>query len=726
MTGEAAEHTGPPRGWKFPDLRDCWAGIAAAAVVIPQALAFGIALYVQVGRSPAEGALAGLFGAAALSLMSGFFGGTRGLISSPTGPTLALLTGALAHFLDAGFGQSQLGVGLAAVIICAGGMQILIALSGGGNLIKLIPHPVIAGFTTGAALLMIKSQLKPVLGDGADAAWSSWRWLPPATALLTMAAMYVCARFLPRLPATVVGLFAGVTGFMAAGHFAPAALPKAWRVGALPDLAYAHWSLNIDALGHLPPAPILFSAAALAMLASLNTLLTSVVADEATGLRHDGKRELLAQGLGQTLAGLVGGMGGSATTGASLLAIKTGGRRWVGVVAGVCFIGLLLFMGDLGNWLPLSVLAGIILYIALFMIERDIFTWLAHRHTRFDGLIALLVTLVTVVYQLVVAIGLGVAIAIVAFIYAKMKEPIIHRRTTVQQHRSIRHRGQQERDVLDAQGQRIVLYELRGSLFFAKVDQLFEQLLPDLQQAHWIILDLQRVTHVDLTGIKLFLQIGKRLNDHGGELLFSEVHKNSGMGRKVDKTLQKVSPHLGPLNIKTFVDADEALEYAENSLLKELKLTPTHCGERIELQDADLCADFTPEQVAALRGKFRSRKAVAGQHLFNMGDWGDELYLVVQGEVEIKLQTTEHHYLRLAIYGPGSLLGEIAFIAPGPRTATGSATCPTELLVLDRSSFDQLASQNPDVAIALLLALAQSMGNSLRWSVAEIHHLAQW
>jgi SulP family sulfate permease len=700
--------------------------MAAAAVIIPQAVAFGAALYTLVGRSPAQGALAGLFGAAALSLASGALGGAIGVISSPTGPALALLTGAMAYLHGLGLNASQLSASLGLIIMAAGVFQILIALSGGGSLIKLIPYPVIAGFTTGAAFLMIKSQIHPLLGDGVSPEWEEWRWLPPATALTVIAAMYACARHAPRLPATVVGLGAGATVFFALGQFGPARLPEAWLVGELPSPQEMRWQWSFQAFAQLPLVPVLAAAAALAMLASLNNLLTAVLADAETGLRHASKRELLAQGLGQALAGAIGGMGGSATTGATLVAVKTGGRRWVGVVAALCFIGLVLFLRPLGHWLPLSALGGVILYIALNMIERDILAWLRHRHTRIEGLIALLVTVVTIVYQLVVAIVLGVAIAIAAFIHAQMKAPIIHRRTSCQQHRSARSRSGEARAILDAHGQRIVLYELRGNLFFAKVDQLFEQILPDLQQPAWIILDLQRVERVDLTGIKLFQQIAKRLGAHGGELLFSQVHKRSGLKHEMDKTLQEISPYWAEVKVKTFIDADEALEYAENRLLAEMAATPAACGARMALEDMDLFARFSPAQIASLVAKCRTCHAQAGQHLFKSGDFGDELFLILSGEVEIHLKTTQHHHLRLGIYGPGSVFGEIAFHRPGQRAADALANCETELLLLNRGSFDQLAVENPDVAIALLLALGEVLGASLRWSAQEIHHLAQW
>lgn len=179
---------------RLPGLRsgDLWGGLAAAAVLLPQAMAFGVALYAIAGLDAAAGAYAGLAGTAIICIMSGLLGGARGLISAPTGPTLVLLGGALASMLAQGLDRAQLLLGLALTIAIAGVLQFLIGLSGGGKLIKYIPFPVVSGFMTGSAILMILSQRAPLIGGVTDAQWSTWiviksggrRWVGVATGLV--------------------------------------------------------------------------------------------------------------------------------------------------------------------------------------------------------------------------------------------------------------------------------------------------------------------------------------------------------------------------------------------------------------------------------------------------------------------------------------------------------------------------------------------------------------
>ena len=140
------------------------------------------------------------------------------------------------------------------------------------------------------------------------------------------------------------------------------------------------------------------------MLSSLNTLLTSVLADTATGQRHHARRELIAQSLGQIAAGLAGGMAGSASMGGPVIAIQAGARRWAALTAGMLLLLLLLFAAPVGQWLPTSALAGIIVASALNLLEKDIMAWARRRRTRLDAAVALLVTGTTVGYDLMIAV----------------------------------------------------------------------------------------------------------------------------------------------------------------------------------------------------------------------------------------------------------------------------------------------------------------------------------
>lgn len=707
----------------FADLRG---SLVAAAVVLPQATAFGITVFaVSLGAAP--GALAGLVGAIILLLISGSGGGAVGLISGPTGSSMVLLSGTVTVFAATGLAPANVASALFAVTALAGVMQFFIALVGGGRLIKFIPYPVIAGLTTGTGLLMIQSQFRPSLGIAHDGLWAQGHWLPAITAITAFCAARYSPRFFTGVPGPIAGLISGAALFQIIAHYPNGfVIPEHWVVGALPHLAEFRFAAgSIAAWLELPWSLVFHAAFALAVLSSLNTLLTAVLADATTGLRHNARRELLAQSIGQVVVGLVGGMAGSASIGGTVTAVRSGARRWAALSAGVLLLLLLLLFGQIGRWLPTSALAGMIIASAIGLLETDIAAWF-HRRTWLNAAVALLVTGVTLRYDLMIAVLVGLAIAILLFIREQNRIPIVHRRLTGAERSSVRQRPAEQAELLAHHGDRIVIYELRGTLFFAKADQLFEEMLPDLEKSSWIILHLRRVIQVDFSSVRLLHQIAARLDARGGELLFCEVREEHGLGREVERTLRRISLNQRRMNVKTFASTDLALEYAENALLRALGYAPTILEQRITLKALDLCRDMKPEEIATLAAVLEPRRLDRGERLFAAGEPGDKLFLLLQGRVDIRLPATVDRYKRLAIYGPGTVFGEIAFLDPGPRAAEAVAVKPSELLVLNRSDFNQLRDTYPNAAIALLAALGRQQSRALRWSAKEIQRLIQW
>jgi SulP family sulfate permease len=720
--------TGPHQAGIGSRMRagDLWGGLAAVAVLLPQAMAFGVALYALAGLDAAGGAYAGLLGTALLCVATGLAGGTRGLISAPTGPSLVLLGGAAAALTGAGLQNTQLLLGLAAVTVAAGVFQFLIGITGGGRLIKYIPFPVVSGFMTGSAILMVASQMKPLTATGVSADWDAWVWLPAVAAVATMGAAYGVTRVVRWIPGPVAGLIVGTLLFHLIASFNGSALPDIWLIGALPKVQALAYDVSVETLRILPWGIILPAALALAVLALLDTLLTAVIADVATGTRHDSRRELMGQGCGQVLSGLFGGMAGAGTTAATIVAIKSGGYRWVGTAAGIAFFILVSVAGDIGRILPISVLAGIILYVAIGMVDLDILAWLKRKRLRQDAVIALLVTAITVFYDLMIAVGVGVAIAIVLFIREEIKSPVVHRRSTAKQTHSIRQRTADERELLDRHGDRIILYELRGNLFFGTADRLFEELMSDLDDPNWIILHMRKVTQIDLTAIRFLRQIASRLNNHGGTLIFCNVHKGAGVGRSIQKTFKKISAGRARVQVLTFNGKDEALDFAENALLEELGHAATQMNDEVPLAENDLCRSLSADEIAYLGELLITRTCKKGEKIFSTADIGDELYIVLRGQVDIRLPTTKHHYKRLASCGPGTFFGELALLNPGPRAANAVTVRKTTLLGLNRAAFEKLQQDHPATAINLLTSLCETQVAQQRWSVQEMQRLSEW
>ena len=712
-----------PRG---PVAGDLWGALTATAILLPQAMAIGVTLYAMAGGDVASGAGAGLITTALLCFAAGLVGGAPGVISAPTGPALVLLAGALTALTAQGLQGPHLMLGLAMVIVLAGVLQFLIGLSGGGQLIKYIPSPVISGFMTGSALLMITSQTTAMTGAGAGADWSDWRWLPALAALITIAGVRLTPLLFPRVPGPIAGLVLGTLVFHGLVAVHGGVAPSPWLIGKLAGLQSNTFGLPLAALRDLPWFVMLPSAAALAVLTALNTLLTAVVADAATGTRHNARRTLMGQGMGTIASALAGGIAGSGTTAATLVAVKSGGARWVSTVVAVLFLTLIIFAGEAGRVLPIGALAGVIIAVAIDVADRDILVWARQRRTRQDAMIAVLVTGITVFYHLVAAVGGGVAIAILLFIRDQIATPIVSRRSSARQARSIKARPEAERTLIEQHGERIVIFELRGNLFFGTTDRLIDELGPTLNGPNWVILHLRKVTHIDLTAVKLLQQVANRLHKQGGLLLFCELHAESGVGEDFEQALRLISDKVSNAPVRTFNGRDEALEFAENALLEILDFTRTRIDEAVPLASNAIVRYLNTIQIDVLAQHLQARHLAQGANLFIEGDSGDELYLVMCGQVDIQLRTTAHHYKRLAVHGAGSFFGELALLKQGPRAAHAVAAAPTDLLVLSYTAFDAIKRHEAALAIALLSAICDTLVNNQRWSTRELQRLSEW
>lgn len=705
-------------------LKDLWIGLAAASVVLPQAVAFGASLWALFSDQVASGALAGMLAVVVFSSAASIAAGTRGLIAAPTGPTMVLLSGFVlsAHALR--LPAETILHGLTWVLMIAGGTQILISFSKGGRLIKFIPYPVVAGFMTGSALQMVASQLPAATGVIKPELFSHYYVLPVITAISTYSAIVIVPKWLRWLPGTVAGLLVGTLVFYVLNTFLQQPLPVSWRVGELPALSMLHVQLPM-VQADLPWGLIIGSGLALAVMASLDTLLTSVVADTVTHTRHHARRELIGQGSAHLLSALVGGISGAGTTGATLVAIRSGGGRWVGLFTAVSLLLIAWLFAPLAAYLPLSVLAGIILYVAVSMIERSIPVWLRHRRTRMDAGIALAVTVVTVFYDLMVAVGVGVLIAIIKFVREQIQASVIHERSTAVERPSLRRRTTDERQLLQQHGQRVVLYRLQGNLFFGTVDNLFDRFATDLTQPVWLILDLSRVKQIDLTAARMLQQLADDVQQRGGELIFASVHKVTGIDdEEMEKSLQWIAPYARHAHVATFVDVDEAQEYAENALLGQLGAAPAFASDEVKPDQTELFRELTPQQCQRVLDNASYIQLNDGQYLFHAGEQGDSLYVVLRGVVDALLPYGQHHYRRVASFGPGTFFGEVAFLQPGSRTTHARASSEVKLLEIDRQQLAQLQQTDPQIAVQILQTLGKNLSEHLRWADHELRRLS--
>jgi len=704
---------------------DVWGGLSAAALVLPQAMAFGITLWFPYTHDPATAALSGLIAAACLCIASGLFFGTQGLVGSPTGPTLVLLSGSIAVLYSMGISGEQLVTATLLTVAMAGVIQLLIGALKLGYLIKFIPYPVVSGFMTGTGILMVMSQSQAVMGGDVALTMRQGAWIPAATAGVTLAAMIWLPRWIRKIPGTALGLITGTLAFHIFFMMQAKSEPAGWVVGNLPQISGIHFGLDVSAIHQLPWLLMLGSAFALAVLASLDTLLTSVVADVSTGTRHSARRELMGQGVGHLLASVFGGMAGAGTTGATLVAIESGGRYWAGLVTGTSLIVLILFMGSVASILPISVFAGIILHVAIFnMFDKDIALWLRTPQARMDGAIALIVTAVTVSYDLMVAVGLGVALAAVEFIRAQMQSAVVHRRWNLDNRTSLRRRPKGACKVLGEKSDMVTGYDLKGTLFFGTTDRLFEMMSDDLKRATYIILDMRRVSQVDLTAIRLIEHMSGMMRERGGGLILAHVPKSMGLIKREGHRHERIVPYHANVHLRTFADSDSALEYAEDHVLEEFGEQDVRGSLCVDLANSELLAGFKKDEIATLEPFFHTMEVPAGEYLFHYGDEGAELFVIMSGDVEILLPYSKRRKLRLAKFGPGMTVGEIAFLEPGPRAADARATEDCKLTVLKHDALKRLCHKHQELGLQLLLSLGHDLSQNLRRADAELRRLA--
>ncbi len=707
---------------------DILGGFAGAAVALPQAIGLGVLLFTTMGMEASAGALAGILGLIILQFVVGGFGATIGIISAPNGPMTMLLVGVLGGLASQGSDSALLLLTLSAILIMTGIFQVLFALLGGTSIIKYIPYPVIAGLIAGVGIQMVFSQASMLARE------IEGRKLPDTpeeifgflVALLTMLLMF----FTPRLsrgkiPAAVGGLLGGILLYFLLLHFFPIQPRESWVVGAIPSIEGLHFGFPVGKLGELPLGLVLGSAAALTVLGTVDSLVTSLVADSKTGYRHDSRREIIAQGSAEVLIGFAGALGGWGTKGATLVATDAGGRRWAPLIAGLFVLTLLLFAGDTGRYLPVSVLAGIVAMVGIGMVDRNIFAWLRRKETRVDGWVALLVVAVTLSVSLVVAVAIGMAVAMLLFLYREAKRPIVHRVSSGREHRSNCRYPREAVELLDRYGDEFVMYELRGDLFFGTADRLRRQLEPELGRRKTLILHLRRVETMDLSAMIVLLQIGEEAKRQGCSLVYCHLHEGLGFGRKIRKAFKSIDSRYR-FDAPILADGDSALEYAERSLLERHGYR-LKSSRRVPPEENDLFEGLSEFCRDELLKHARPLTVKQGKKVYKRGKTGESIFLLLQGSVEQRLKFARKSYKRIAKYEPGAYFGELAFIQKGRHESDAVAVEDSELLEIRQSDLRQLDEEvYSKLRLALLSRFSLDMNRALRFAAREIRRLEKW
>lgn len=472
-------------GLHFYNLKgDIFGGITAAVVALPLALAFGV--------SSGAGAIAGLYGAIFTGFFAAIFGGTPAQISGPTGPMTVVMATVFTAIL-ASNPENGLAMGFT-VVILGGLFQILLGALRLGKYITLIPYAVISGFMSGIGVIIIVIQLGPFLGHAASAdVVDSLRQLPnhlstanPAAAglgLLTLAIVFGLPRRLNRIvPAPLLALVAGT-------------LASVWLLGdsAVPqigDIPTGFPTLRWPTFTVGQTKMMLGYGIMLGVLGAIDSLLTSLVADNITQTQHDSDRELIGQGIGNLMSGLFGGLPGAGATMRTVINVKSGGRTPIsGMVHALVLLGVVLGAGSLTEPIPHAVLAGILIKVGIDIIDWG-FLRRAHRLSLKGSGLMYGVLFLTVFVDLITAVAVGAFIANLLTVKQLSDIQVANMRVLVGGENSLLTPAEQE--LFNRARGRVLLFHLGGPMSFGAAKAIAQRLC---------IVGKYEVLILDLTGV---------------------------------------------------------------------------------------------------------------------------------------------------------------------------------------------------------------------------------
>ncbi len=476
---------------------DLFGGVTAAIVALPLALAFGVA--------SGAGAAAGLWGAVLVGLFAALFGGTPTLISEPTGPMTVVMTAVIAT-LTAQAPDRETGMAMAfTVVMLAGVFQIAFGFLKLGRYITQMPYTVISGFMSGIGFILVILQIGPFLGQAIPKGgvmgtltaipqlFANARMPEVVLAVITLAILWLTPAAVkkvapPQLIALVIGTVLSLTLLSNGGG------EEIRRIGEIAS-GFPKLQMPYFELGQL--RIMLIDAAVLGMLGCIDALLTAVIADSITRTEHNSNKELIGQGLGNLASGLFGGIAGAGATMGTVVNIQAGGRSALsGISRAVILMVVILAFSGVAAQIPQAVLAGIALKVGVDIVDWG-FLKRAHLISIKGALIMYLVIALTVLVDLIAAVGIGVFIANILTIdkMSALQSKSVKSVSTGDGDLML---ADDEKALLDQGKGQVLLFQLNGAMIFGVAKAIGRE-HNAIGECRAVIFDLSEVSHLGVT-----------------------------------------------------------------------------------------------------------------------------------------------------------------------------------------------------------------------------------
>ena len=526
-------------------VQDIVAGMIVAVVAIPLAIAFGI----SSGVGPTEGLVTAIIAGFIISA----FGGSKVQIGGPTGAFIVIIYGII---------QQHGLTGLLIATIMAGILLILMGLFKLGNVIKFVPYPVIIGFTAGIAVTIFSTQMNDLFGMGIKDApadfihkwicyiehWRNINWWAFAIGIASLLIIIFSTKISKKIPGSLIAIvlmtlvvwllreFGGITSITTIGDLYT--LPSGMPAPHFPVLDLSNGQTLIKLVQDLFP-----SAFTIAMLGAIESLLSAMVADGVIGDKHSSNTELIAQGIANVVTPFFGGIPATGAIARTMANINNGGRTPVaGIVHAAMLFLVLLCFGPLVGMIPMACLAGVLIIVSYNMSGWRSFVWLA-KAPKSDFIVTIVTFILTVIFDLTIAIEIGLLLAIILFLKRTNEATVIRSFTdeidpTLQNDIRL-HGNDLEKLQIPPYTE---VYEIDGPYFFGIANKFDEisQRMGDGQKVR--ILRMRKVSFMDSTGIHNLEQLYLRSQRCGMTLVLSGVNENvfstlekSGLVQKIGR-----------------------------------------------------------------------------------------------------------------------------------------------------------------------------------------------
>ena len=722
-------------------------GFASALLTLPLSIGFGLFAFAPLGeRYAGYGVLAGLYSAIIVALVAVLLRANSAIIFAPRSMQAYLVSMVVLHLVQSEtfvllHNPEQTLTIIFFVIFLSGVMQAVFGAIGAGSLVKYIPYPVIAGFQNAGAILLLLSQIPPMLGLTQPLTPGTLLQQLQHTQPLTLAVgvvtcflMLYAGKLSKRIPAVIIGMFAGI-----ALYYSFLSLGYGQNIGpfigefkfAMPDLRYlsGFYTLVHDRQwwGLLPS---MFAwAASLALISSLDMLLCAKVMEGLSQQRQDHNLCLVRLGVGNLAVAAFGGISSAISLTSSQANYNSGGRTGYSMLfSSLLILAAVLFCSQLIALIPKVVVAGMLFVTAWRLFDR----WTAQLVKRLvdsgsrnraslllDLLVIVLVTLVSVFASLVTAVIIGVLISVFSFLF-RMSQSVIRRSLRGDVLRSRKTREPRLMQLLAEQGQRIVLFELEGAVFFGTAEKLVHRIEKAVSDgATAVIVDFKRVTDIDSTGVRFLVQANDNLVKQGKFLLLSSVDEHGRMGQ----FLRDMGAIAALTKNRVFVDNDQALEWAEDRIILA-ELGDIESGAEFPFAQLDIFSGMSASELEIVKAMLSRRVYARDEIVFREGDPGQQLFVIAKGEASVRIRPLgAMRDIRLVTFSPGTVFGEVALLDTEVRSASVQADEELVCYVLEHEVFHQLIESHPGIAVTLLRNLGRELSNRLRRANRVIYQM---